>query len=138
MFVYEYRASDMFGVLADIGYSKHVDGTGRNILITKDFTPNLKINFSYFDELTIYGVGGFGIYHVNRTVFPASGSVTTFGFDTGPGFDLNLSNQLRFGALITFHHLFSKADSEAYNPAGGGMEIGGTMLRMMVNVRYVF
>lgn len=137
-FIYEYKVSDMFSVLADYGYSRHLNDDRQNELIFKTFSPNFKLNFGYYDRLTIFGLAGFGLYHVNRTTGPYAGSVNSFGFNAGPGIDLRLNRHFKFGSMITFHNVFDKNDAEAKNPSGKGMEIGGTYLRMFITASYVF
>ncbi len=129
--IYEYKASELFGVLADISYSKHDSDDGLNSLKIFGVTPNLKINLSYFDKLTAFVMTGFGFFNVSESIGPLyGGSVTTFGFSAGPGFDLRLNEHAKFGSLVTFHNLFSKTDPNAKNPVGKGMSIGGTYLRL--------
>lgn len=136
--IYDYKASELFGVMVEGGYSKHIDSTGKNSFIARSFSPNLRVNLSYFDNLTIFAFGGFGIYSLDKTLFPTSGSVTTFGLDMGPGFELRLAPHAKFGSFISFNNAFTKSDSQAVNSLGNGMSIGGTYMRLFLTASYIF
>lgn len=137
-FTYDYNASEMFGLLVDASYHKHKNATGENTAIIKSLTPSLKANFAYVDKLTVYGVAGLGVYWVGETIGQIAGSVTTFGFNAGPGAELRLNDHMKFGTNVGFYNLFTKADSEAKNPFGKGMTIGGTFIRLFINISYIF
>lgn len=136
--LYDYRASELFGLMVDLSYSKHTDDTGRNTLKILGASPSLRANLAYFDKLMAYMTVGFGVFQVSETLGLASGSVTTFGFTAGPGIELRLNTHLKFGILTTFHHLFTRSDPQAQNPAGKGLSIGGTYLRLFLSLQYVF
>ncbi len=135
---YDYNASEIFGIYVDASYHKHRNASGENTAIIKGLAPSLKANFAYVDKLTVYGLAGLGLYWVGETTGEIAGSVTTFGFNAGPGAELRLDDHLKFGTNVGFYNLFTKSDTEAKNPFGKGMTIGGTFVRLFINISYIF
>jgi hypothetical protein len=136
---YEYKTSEVFSLLIDYGYSKHIANNHQNELIIKSLSPNLKIIFNEIDNLSIFGAGGFGFYHINRTTAPYAGSITGFGLNLGPGFDLTLNDHFKFGTWITLHSVFDKNDPDAKGPNGKtDMTIGGSYIRLFLSASYIF
>ncbi len=137
-FLYGYEASQVFSFLINVGFSNH-SGQGENSLSVKNIEPDLKVNFLYFDMLSVYGFGGFGIYPVSQSVGIANGSTLNFGVNLGLGLDLRIEDRLVFGPGIAIRSIFSKVDKSAKSSEyPGGMNIGGEMLRLYMQIGVLF
>ncbi len=137
--LYDYEASDLFGLMVEASYSGHSNNNDTNSLGLLGLVPNLKVNMLYLDKLTFFGLAGFGLYRVDQTIENVSGSVLTFGFDLGAGFHLDVGENFLFGSTLLFYNIFNRVDSATVSTANpSGFSMGGTMLKLGVFGAYVF
>lgn len=136
--LYGYKASDEFELMVNYGYLKHVSNDKLNTLTTQSLVPSLRMNLSEYDQFMVFIFGGLGFYQVSETIGPRAGSALTFGFNAGPGVDLKLNDNFKFGFLASLHNVFSKNDPDAKNPSGQGMTIGGAYSKLFLTIQYIF
>ncbi len=136
--LYNYDASNLFGLLAVINYNSHSNATGTNTLKIMGFSPNIKVSLVNFDQLLLFGYTGFGLMKVSQTVGTIPADVTTFGLNMGFGAELTLASHMRFGTGLSFHNIFGKTDSSTATANSTGTSIGGTYLALFLNIMYVF
>ena len=119
-FFYEYMASDVFSLSANLYRSSHNDGA----LKLNSATVGIKANLVYFDKLSPYATLGAGLYGVKNQVGAAreTASKTVFGLALGVGADLDLNDQWFIGLLFNIHNLFS---GSVNLPVNGRTEISG-------------
>lgn len=148
---YNYGVSELFGFDARISYSGHelasfkklpnTAGIGVGLLSA---VTGLRINLNWYDRVIPNGVVGLGFYRPSFSFEPLTAasekiSVSTllFGIHIGGGVDLQLSDQLYFGALLTFHDMLN---SVVPNPLDSNLrlDLGGTFTSMLVRVGYTF
>ncbi len=128
---YTYGVSEMFGFNAALGYSNHSDGKySQTMLLT-----GLRTNLSWYDRVVPYAIVGLGFYKP-RVVFDDQTSVSpvVFGLHLGPGIDLQLTDQLFFGAGLTFHDLFGTTETTPK----GQINVGGTYTTFLVHAGVAF
>lgn len=128
---YTYGVSDMFGFDASLGYSNHSDGKySMTTLLT-----GLRTNLSWYDRVIPHIVFGLGFYKPSIEVTDTSSvSPVVFGIHLGPGVDLQLTNQLFFGAALTFHDLFGTTK----NTVKGPVDVGGTFTSFFLHAGVSF
>lgn len=143
--MYDFESSELFGLLINLSYSSHSNTTdASSYLHILGLTPDIKVNFAYFDKLVIYGLAGLGLFHVEQAkrIEPENrlfeGSVFTIGFNAGAGFDLRVDDHYSFGTVFSFHHVLGKTDTDTMVGGTPGLEIGGTYMRLFLNFMYVF
>lgn len=116
---YTYGVSDIFGFDSSFGFSDHSEGDfSMATLLT-----GLRTNLNWYDRVVPYAVFGFGFYKPSERISEtASISPLLFGVHLGAGGDLQLTDQLFFGAQITFHDMFGTtklgADKKFYDVGG--------------------
>ncbi|HRK01320.1 MAG TPA: hypothetical protein PLH57_01530 [Oligoflexia bacterium] len=138
-FLYEYQASELFGLYVTIEKSSHSNANETEKLSLFGVIPHLRANMAYVDQLTLFGFTGFGLMKASQTQNNVEGSVLTVVFDVGGGFDLALSERFVFGTTFAFHNVFGKTDSVTITTNDpDGFSIGGTYLSLMLNVKYRF
>ncbi len=128
---YTYGVSDMFGFDSSLGYSNHSEGRySMTSLLT-----GLRTNLTWFDRVIPYAVFGLGFYkpsiEINET---SSVSQVLFGLHLGPGVDLQITDELFFGASLSFHDVFGATK----RTANGIQELGGTYTDFLVHAGYSF
>lgn len=128
---YTYGVSEMFGFDSSFGYSNHSDGKySLTTLLT-----GLRTNLSWYDKVVPYVIFGLGFYKPSMTLADGTGATATlFGLHLGPGVDLQLTNELFFGAGLTFHDIFGTTKPSTQGP----IEIGGTYTSFLLHVGYTF
>ncbi len=136
---YTYEATPIFGFMANVGISKHSGLTPEDSLTVLSIEPDVKVNLFYFDNVSLYTFGGFGLYPLSQTLGGTSASVLAFGINIGFGVDLRLGEHFVFGPGLVFKSIFIKRDSTAITTnSPTGMELGGEMLRLFVQAGYIF
>jgi hypothetical protein len=128
---YTYGVSDMFGFDTSIGYSNHSEGKySMTSLLT-----GLRMNLSWYDRVIPYAVAGLGFYKPNYQMTPTqSVSPVVFGIYVGPGVDLELTEQLFFGAQLTFNSIFGTTKVTPQGP----VEINGTYASFFLHAGVTF
>lgn len=128
---YTYGVSNIFGFNADLGYSSHSNGQfSQTSLLT-----GLRTNLSAFDKVIPYLKGGLGFYRqseqlaTNLTINPM-----LFGIHIGPGVDLEINQQMYFGASLTFHDIFNSTTQTALGPR----TVGGTYTTFFLHLGTTF
>ena len=133
---YTYGVSDLFGFDSSLGYSSHSDGKySLTTLLT-----GLRANLSWYDRVIPYAVVGLGFYKPSYRItskdLPSSNvSPVVFGVHLGPGIDLQLSQNLFFGAALTFHDIFGTTATVADNTK---MEVDGTYTTFFIHAGFTF
>lgn len=128
---YTYGVSDMFGFDSSIGYSSHSEGKySMTTLLT-----GLRTNLSWYDRVIPYAVFGLGFYKPSIEMTPTTSiSPVIFGLHLGPGVDLQLTQELYFGAALTFHDMFGTTKRTSQ----GIQDIGGTYTSFLVHAGMTF
>jgi hypothetical protein len=120
---YTYGVSDIFGFDSSFGYSSHSDGKmSMTTLLT-----GLRTNLAWYDKVVPYVVFGLGFYKPSMD-YVVDGRLTSvspvvFGLHLGPGVHLEVTDQLFFGASLTFHDIFG---TNKLLSDGRVVDIGGT------------
>lgn len=116
---YTYGVSDLFAFESNFGYHSHSSGN----LSIWNVAAGLRANLMYFDQLVPFTTVALGFYHPSY-ILPNNASVSSllFGMQLGTGIDLLISNQVFFGARLTYNDMFSssKKDSNGVNQSVGG------------------
>jgi hypothetical protein len=133
---YTYGVSDLFGFDSSLGYSGHSDGQfSMTTLLT-----GLRMNLSWYDKVVPYVVFGLGFYRPSFNLSDPNGLSSTsvspvlFGVHLGPGVDLELTQQLFFGASLTFHDIFGSTQPTNFGP----IDVGGSYASFLVHVGMTF
>ena len=129
---YTYGVSQTFGFDSSFGYSNHSDG---KFSMTSLLT-GVRANLSWYDKVIPYAVVGLGFYKPSMKVDnTASVSPLLFGVHLGPGVTLQLTNNLFFGAALTFHDMFG---SNEVLPDGRIVAVDGTFASFFLNAGVSF
>ena len=129
---YTYGVSDIFGFDSSLGYSNHSDGKfSMTTLLT-----GLRTNLSWFDRVVPYAVFGLGFYKPSYEISDTTTlSPVLFGIHMGPGVDLQLTQELFFGAALTFHDMFGETQKLAANSK---LDMGGTYTSFLLHAGVTF
>ncbi|MBI3535017.1 MAG: outer membrane beta-barrel protein [Deltaproteobacteria bacterium] len=128
---YTYGVSDMFGFDASFGFSDHSDSS----FSVMSLLTGLRTNLSWYDKIVPYVVFGLGFYKPSRIIAPGvTASPVEFGVHLGPGFDLELTKQLYFGAALTFHDIFGTVRQTVAGP----MDFGGSFISFLLHIGTTF
>jgi hypothetical protein len=128
---YTYGVSEIFGFNADLGYSRHSDGQFSQLSLLS----GLRTNFAYFDKVTPYAKFGLGFYRQSQQLSQyLSLNPLLFGIHLGPGIDLEISNELYFGANLIFHDIFNST----IQTAAGPRTVGGTYTTFFLHLGTTF
>jgi hypothetical protein len=129
---YTYGVSDMFGFDSSLGYSNHSDG---DFSMTSLLT-GLRTNLAWYDRVIPYVVVGLGFYKPSMRVEGTQMTVSPvlFGLHMGPGVDLQLTDQLFFGASLNFHDMFGSTQKTA----AGIIDVDGTYTSFYMRVGMTF
>lgn len=128
---YTYGVSEIFGFNADLGYSRHSDGQFSQLSLLS----GLRTNFAYFDKATPYAKLGLGFYRQSQQLGQnLSVNPLLFGIHLGPGVDLEISNDLYFGADLSFHDIFNST----IQTAAGPRTVGGTYTTFFLHLGTTF
>lgn len=117
---YEYGASDVFSLYAQVVPSSHNDG----VLKMTATSVGMKANIVYYDKLAPYVMVGAGLYFVDREVGAARerAKKAVFGVHLGAGAELDLSEMYFIGLQFDIHSLFA---GSTQLPINGKTEISG-------------
>lgn len=131
---YTYGVSDLFGFDGSAGYSSHSDGK----FSMASLLLGMRMNLSYYDHLIPYSIFGLGFYkpsiaYDNGTGGQDSLSPILFGMHLGFGVDLALTNDVFFGAGLTFHDVFG---GDQTTPTGAKVSTGGSFTSFLLHVGY--
>lgn len=142
---YTYGVSEIFAFDASVGYSEHSDGKfSMATLLT-----GLRTNLSWYDRVIPYVTFGLGFYKPSYNEYTtttgnssaklsaASGtsiSPLLFGIHLGPGIDLEITDQLFFGAALTFHDVFGTQKNTPIGP----LDVGGTFTSFLIHAGVTF
>jgi hypothetical protein len=136
---YTYGVSNIFGFDSSLGYSEHSDGRfSMTTLLT-----GMRTNLAWYDKVVPYLVFGLGFYKPSYQVLVNNGngvvnssvSPILFGVHLGPGIDLELTDQLFFGAALTFHDVFGSSRATA---DGRYLDVGGTYTSFLLHAGVTF
>lgn len=102
---YEYAASDVFSVFAQVVRTEHNDGALR----VTSINTGMKAHLIYYDILAPYVVVGAGLYAVGKdySVPSERADKTVFGILLGFGADLDISDRFTMGMEFDIHTLFA-------------------------------
>jgi hypothetical protein len=124
--------SEIFGFDSSFGYSGHSDGK----LSLSTLLTGLRTNLTWYDKVVPYAVVGLGFYKPSIQIDELSSvSPIVFGLHMGPGVNLQLTNQLYFGASLTFHDMFG---SNEVLPNGKVISVDGTFTSFLLNAGVSF
>lgn len=138
---YTYGVSDLLAFDSSFSYSQHSNGK----YSTATLLSGIRLNLSWYDKIIPYIVAGLGFYRPSfqdSTVAPSTNSLgqtvnapnvsaILFGLHAGPGVDLQLSQNMFFGAAATIHTMFSSTQSWAN---GTQFSAGGTFVSFFLHV----
>lgn len=132
---YTYGVSDMFAFNTSLGYSSHSDGD----LSMTTLLTGVRTNLSWFDKVVPHVNFGMGFYRPSQE-FEYNGRFQTvspvlFGIHLGPGVDLELTENLFFGAALTFNDVFGTTKQVT---GGRRVEIGGTFTTFLLHAGVTF
>jgi hypothetical protein len=139
---YTYGVSDLFGFDGSVGYSEHSNGAFSMITALMGVRSNL----AWYDKVVPYGVFGMGFYKPSYQISATGptgaaipGTATSlspllFGVHLGPGVDLALTDQVFFGASLTFHDIFGNTQIVNNQP----FDVGGTFTTFLVRAGVTF
>jgi hypothetical protein len=131
----------MFSFDAMLGYSEHSDGE----LSIFNLLSGLRFNLPWYDRVVPYAILGLGFYRPSYKDqgTPGQSSHTNqqyinpflFGLHLGPGLDLQVSQNIYFGAGLTFHNMFSM--KKKYS-SGEVFSAGGVYTSFLLNAGISF
>ena len=141
---YTYGVSDLFSFESNFGYSSHsgqVNGATASLL---HLATGIRTNLIYFDQLVPYFSAGLGFYNLSETrsidgktpngaTFDVSGLL--FGLQLGGGAELLLSNNIFFGAGLTYNTMFAATKKASNNNL---VSMGGSLISFLVHVGFTF
>ena len=140
---YTYGVSELFGFDTSFGYSEHSDGKFSMVSVL----TGMRMNLSWYDKIIPYAVFGLGFYkpsyqdptapvQINGSSTSVSSvSSVLFGVHMGPGIDLALSQNLFFGAALTFHNMFGTTKTLSN---GTPLDVGGTYTSFLLHIGATF
>lgn len=132
---YTYGVSDIFGFDSSFGYSSHSEGKmSMTTLLT-----GLRTNLAWYDKVVPYMVFGLGFYKPSMD-YVVNGQLTSvspvvFGLHLGPGVHLEVTQNMFFGASLTFHDIFGTNKLLA---DGRVVDIGGTYTSFFLHAGFSF
>lgn len=137
---YTYGVSDMFGFDASFGYSSHsatdLSNPGKYSLTT--LLTGMRANLSWYDRVIPYAIAGLGFYKPSIPYGNGADANTTspivFGIHMGAGADLQLSQQIFFGASLTFHDIFGTTTPTSSGP----VSVDGTYTSFLLHAGFSF
>lgn len=157
---YTYGVSDIFGFDAALGYSEHSEGNFSMLSLL----TGVRTNVAWYDKFVPYGTVGLGFFKPTYELTdlrdlsngnnstPTSLSSIVFGLHLGGGADLVLTDQIFFGAALTFHSAFGvtkmRPGVETTKNSNGvevrslgksvPMELGGTFTSFLLHAGVAF
>lgn len=126
---YNYAASDIFELEADISGSNHSD----NAFKIMYSTLGLKTNFIYYDKLVPFATLGLGFYKPRIQVQGDTATKTAFGMRFGMGADLLLNEHVSIGVMMNYRNVFS---SNAKLTNGTQFDISGAFSNFLMRLSY--
>jgi opacity protein-like surface antigen len=131
---YAYGVSDLFAFESNFGYHSHARAN-TNLSIW-NLAAGLRSNLMYFDQLVPYVNVDLGFYHPSFTYANnGQASTTLFGLQLGTGIDLIISNNVFFGAALTYNDMF---DSTKTDSNGNIQSLGGAYVSFMIHAGVTF
>ncbi|MGK5089068.1 hypothetical protein WDW86_16040 [Bdellovibrionota bacterium FG-2] len=137
---YTYGVSDLFGFDSSLGFSDHSEGKFSMTTVLS----GARMNLAWYDKVIPYVNFGFGFFRPSYELSnkdkdtgemrTTSVSPLLFGVYMGPGLDLELNQQVFFGASLTFHDAFGTTKTTPNGP----MEVGGTFTSLMLRAGVTF
>lgn len=128
---YTYGVSEVFGFDSSFGYSGHSDG--KYSLTT--LLAGLRTNLTWYDKIIPYATAGLGFYKPSIRIDEfTSASPVMFGLHLGAGATLALTDQIFFGASLTFHDMFGSREETPRGP----VEVTGTYTTFYLNAGVSF
>lgn len=135
---YTYGVSDLFGFEAMLGRSSHSEG---KFSVTTALA-GLRTNLAWFDKVVPYVSFGLGFYKPSyQYSLTNSVSPVLFGVHVGPGISLEITDNVFFGASLTFHDVFGGREIVAGLTSAApavAVDVGGTFTSFLLNAGYSF
>ena len=129
---YTYGVSEMFSFDSSIGYSSHAD----NKFSIISLLPGLRMNLAWYDKVIPYATFGLGFYKPAIEVSSTNiVSPVLFGIHGGAGVNLEVTQQLFFGASLTLHDMFG---TKKLLSSGNTLNVDGTYTSFLVNAGVTF
>lgn len=129
---YTYGVSSLFGFDTSLGYSNHTSPSNLSLI---SLLTGLRMNMSWYDHIipsVIFGLGFYKpTYQDNTTRNASTISAILFGLHLGAGIDLALTQNLFFGAGLTFHTMFEQSSKFAN---GTPLNLGGTYTSLLLHI----
>jgi len=129
---YTYGVSEMFGFDASFSYSSHTD----NKFSLAALKTGIRMNLAWFDKVIPYTTFGLGFFRpaievsANNVVSPV-----LFGLHGGAGVNLEVTQQLFFGASLTLHDMFGTKKELA---DGRVISVDGNYTSFLLNAGVTF
>jgi hypothetical protein len=129
---YTYGVSEMFGFDASFGYSSHTE----NKYSLAALKTGIRMNLAWFDKVIPYTTFGLGFFRpaievsANNVVAPV-----LFGLHGGAGVNLEVTQQLYFGASLTLHDMFGTKRQLA---DGRSITVDGNYTSFLLNAGVTF
>lgn len=129
---YTYGVSEMFSFDSSIGYSSHAE----NKYSVISLLPGLRMNLAWYDKVIPYATFGLGFYKPSIEVSSTNiVSPVLFGIHGGAGVNLEVTQQLFFGASLTLHDMFG---TKKLLTNGSTIDVDGTYTSFLVNAGVTF
>jgi len=128
---YTYGVSRLMAFESSLSYSNHSEGKYSMLSLS----GGGRMNLAHYDRITPYVNAGLGFYKPSREVGPnASISATLFGLYIGGGADLALTQEMFFGAALSYTNAFGTTKETSVGPVG----LGGAYTTFQARVGYTF
>ena len=129
---YTYGVSEMFGFDSAVGYSSHTD----NDFSILSLKTGMRMNLAWYDKVIPYATFGLGFYKPAIEISPTNiVSPVLFGLHGGAGVNLEVTDQLFFGASLTLHDMFGTKKQLA---SGSELNVDGTYTSFLLNAGVTF
>lgn len=137
---YNYGVSELFAFDAALGYSSHSSGD----FSMTNLRAGMRMNLSWYDKIVPHLSFGLGFYKPSMQYSltnsangqtTASVSPLVFGIYLGPGVDLMISQNMFFGASLTFNDLFGTTTTTA---DGKILDVDGTYSQFFLRIGMTF
>ncbi len=129
---YTYGVSEMFGFDSSVGYSSHTD----NDFSILSLKTGMRMNLAWYDKVIPYATFGLGFYKPAIEISPTNiVSPVLFGLHGGAGVNLEVTDQLFFGASLTLHDMFGTKKQLA---SGSELNVDGTYTSFLLNAGVTF
>ena len=140
---YDYGVSEVFSFDSSLGYSEHSSGK----YSMASLLTGMRLNLGWYDRFTPYMIFGLGFYRpqyrnssqssaraeLEQGINPSSTlTAILFGLHLGPGVNLQLTQNLFFGASLALHYMFGV--DRVSTSTGKLISLGGTYTSFLLHI----